>query len=213
MLHVDIFTLGIFQVHSYLMYDDVTQEAVLIDTGKDPVEILDTLRRKNLDLKLLLYTHTHIDHIEGHQLIREAYPDLPAWVHAADQFWIDALPMQAQMFRMPVPEPPVITGYVEPGHVFSLSHCTIEARFCPGHTPGGVSYYVPEGPFLFTGDTLFAGAIGRTDFPRGDFNTLMHSISTQILTLPDETIVYSGHGPVTTIGNERAGNPYLAPIV
>lgn len=209
MLKVQEFTLGMFQVHNYLLYDTDTREAVLIDTGKNPEDVLAFLDKNQLDMKLLLYTHTHIDHVEGHHTIREAFPDLPAWMHTEEQFWVDALPMQAEMFGMSVPEPPVITGYVEHGQVFKLTNMTLESRFCPGHTPGGISYYVPEGPFVFTGDTIFAGSIGRTDFPRGDFKTLMTSIETQILTLPDDTLIYSGHGPVTTVGEERQNNPFV----
>jgi glyoxylase-like metal-dependent hydrolase (beta-lactamase superfamily II) len=209
MLVVKTYTLGMFQVHNYLLVDTDTREAVLIDTGKNPQAVLDTLAQEDLDLTLILYTHTHIDHVEGHHVIRQAYPDVPAWMHAEDQFWIDALPMQAEMFQMKPPPPPIITGFVTPGQVFELTNCTFEARFCPGHTPGGISYYVKEGPFVFTGDSLFAGSIGRTDFPRGDFDTLMDSINTQLLTLPDDTWVYSGHGPVTTIGDERRQNPYI----
>lgn len=209
MLQVEMYTLGMFQVHNYLLFDTETKEAVLFDTGANPQEILQTIEEEGLDLKLLLYTHTHIDHVEGHEVIRKAYPDLPAYMHREEQFWVDALPMQAQMFHMTPPSPPVITGYVEPGQVFTLTNFTIEARFCPGHTPGGISYYVKEGPFVFTGDTIFAGSIGRTDFPRGDFETLMNAINTQILTLPDNTILYSGHGPVTTVGEERRSNPFV----
>jgi hydroxyacylglutathione hydrolase len=209
MLHVEMFTLGMFQVHNYLLYDSDTREAVLIDTGKDPYEILSAIEQEKLDLKLLLYTHTHIDHVEGHSVIREAYPDLPAWMHPEEQFWVDALPMQAQMFRMEPPKAPVITGLVQPGQVFTFQNFTLEARFCPGHTPGGISYYVKEGPYVFTGDTIFSGSIGRTDFPKGDFTALMEAIASQILTLPDNTILYSGHGPVTTVGEERRSNPFV----
>jgi hydroxyacylglutathione hydrolase len=209
MLKVDCFTLGMFQVNNYLLYDPDTLEAVLIDTGKDPEVILQTLAQKRLALKLILYTHSHIDHIEGHGTIRKAYPDVPAWLHPEEQFWVDALPMQAEMFNLEPPDPPVITGYVEAGQVFALQNFSLEARFCPGHTPGGISYYAPQGPFLFTGDTIFSGTIGRTDFPKGDFETIMQSIESQILTLPDKTTIYPGHGPVTTVGEERRNNPFV----
>jgi hydroxyacylglutathione hydrolase len=209
MLNLKTYTLGLFQVHNYLLWDSESKEAVLIDTGNSPEAILTTIQQEGLDLKLLLYTHAHLDHIEGHGTIRAAYPDLPAWIYPEEQFWIEALPMQAQMFGMQTPEPPTITGFVQPGQKFTLSHFSLEARFCPGHTPGGISYYVPDGPFLFTGDTLFAGTIGRTDFPKGDYETLMQSIMTQILPLPDETILYPGHGEASTIGQERRSNPFI----
>lgn len=209
LLQVKMFTLGMFQVHNYLLFDTETKNTVLIDTGKDPHVIVDTLKQEGLHLKLILYTHTHIDHVEGHAVIREAYPDVPAWMHPEEQFWVDALPMQAGMFGMEPPKPPVITGFVQPGQRFEFAHFSLEARFCPGHTPGGITYYVPEGPFAFTGDTIFAGSIGRTDFPKGDFQALMNSIASQILTLPDETTIYSGHGPVTTVGKEREANPFV----
>jgi glyoxylase-like metal-dependent hydrolase (beta-lactamase superfamily II) len=209
MLQTAVFTLGMFQVNNYVLFDPETREAVLIDTGKDPQVIVDFIREKQLDLKLILYTHTHIDHVEGHGDIRPAFSDVPAWMHPEEQFWVDALPQQAQMFQMDVPEPPKITGLVEPGQVFALTNFSLEARFCPGHTPGGISYYVAEGPYLFTGDSLFKGTIGRTDFPKGDFDTLMRSIETQLMTLPDETVVYPGHGPKTTVGAEKASNPFV----
>lgn len=209
MLQVKTFTLGMFAVHNYLLFDTETKTTVLIDTGKAPYPILDFIAENKLDLKLLLYTHTHIDHVEGNQVIRDAYPDLPAWMHAEEQFWVDALPMQAQMFGMDKPPIPMIPGRIEPGQVFDCGTFTLESRFCPGHTPGGMSFYVPKGPFLFSGDTIFAGSIGRTDFPKGDFETLIQSIKTQVLTLPDETIIYSGHGEETTVGIEKAQNPYI----
>lgn len=213
MLKTLMFTLGIFQVHNYLLFDTETREAVLIDTGKDPEEILRTIEREQLDLKHIFYTHLHIDHIEGHAAVRKAYPDAPAWMHPAEQFWLESLSSQAQMFQIHAPEPPVITGLLQPGQLFRFEHFSVEVRFCPGHSSGGVSYYVKEGPYLFTGDTIFSSSIGRTDFPGGDFTVLMDSIATQILTLPDETILYSGHGPITTVGQERKSNPYVLEYV
>lgn len=209
MLQVEMFTFGMFQVYNYLLYDTDTREAVMVDTGKDPYAMLEAIEAKQLDLKLLLYTHTHIDHIEGHSTVRDAYPDLPAWMHPEEEFWVKALPMQAQMFDMPVPEQPVITGFVQLGQIFGFTNFSLEARFCPGHTPGGISYYVKEGPFVFTGDTIFAGSIGRTDFPDGSFDDLRDAIHTKLFTLPDDTIVLPGHGPKTTIGREKRSNPFV----
>src|SRR5436190_1461044 len=109
------FTLGSFAVNNYVLFDADSRDAVLIDTGKDPYPVLEAIREKNLNLKLVLYTHTHIDHIEGHGVICKAYPDVPAWMHPEEQFLVDMLPVQAQMFHQDIPEMPVITGLVEPG--------------------------------------------------------------------------------------------------
>ena len=208
-LAVKTFTLGAFSVHNYVLYDTDTREAVLIDSGYNPQAILTFLTEHNLTLSLWLYTHTHVDHLEGHGSIREVFPDIPAYVHAEEQFWIDRLQLSAETYGLPTPKEPYGFVFIEPGHTFTLTNMTIESRFCPGHTPGGLSFYVPEGPFVFTGDSLFQNSIGRTDFPRGDYDTLMTSITQQLLTLPDDTVVYSGHGDETTIGDERRHNPFI----
>lgn len=203
------FTLGRFQTHNYLVYDDKTKRCVLIDTGEDPKPILQALKEHQLNLELILYTHAHIDHMAGCGLIQSQYPLVPLWVHKKEMFWIDLLATQASKYGIPEPTKPMITGYIQDKQVFDMGTFKLESRFCPGHTPGGISFYCPEAKLVFTGDSLFAGTIGRTDFPKGDHATLIKSIQTQLMTLPEETLVYSGHGPQTSIGIEKAHNPYL----
>jgi len=209
MICVESFPLGPFQMNSHVVYDDQTREAVLFDTGRDPQPVLDFIQANGLDLKLLLYTHAHLDHVEGHAAIRAKYPQIPCYIHAEEQFWIDGLATQAQMFHMPEPAPPQITRFIDEGERFTLDAFEIEVFHTPGHTPGGICYFIPQGPVLMAGDTIFYGSIGRTDFPRGDYDTLMASITQKVLTRPDETRIYSGHGPVTTVSRERAENPFL----
>lgn len=208
-LNIITYTLGAFQVHNYLVLDTETQKAILIDTGYQPDEIIEDLKAHNAELEAILYTHAHVDHMQGHGDIRKHYPDIPAYIHPEEQFWIDALQMQAAYYGMEIPEQPKITHSIKAKQVLDFGWIQFEARFCPGHTPGGISFYCKDQGWVFTGDSLFAGSIGRTDFPRGDHQQLMHSIEKQLLTLPDETEVFSGHGPVTTIGEERLFNPHL----
>lgn len=209
MIHVKTFPLGPFQMNSHVVYNDTTHEAVLFDTGRDPEVVLDFLNAKALTLKLLLYTHAHLDHVEGHAAIRAQYPQLEAYIHPEEQFWIDGLAMQAAMFHMPQPQPPVIQRYIEDGEEFQLDGFEVKAYHTPGHTPGGICYFIPQGPILVAGDTIFYRSIGRTDFPKGDYDTLLQSITQKVLTLPPQTRIYSGHGPVTTVAEEQAENPFV----
>lgn len=209
MIRVETFPLGPFAMNSHVVYDDTTQEAVLFDTGRDPQPVLDFLKRKNLTLKLLLYTHAHIDHVEGAATVQAAYPEVPTYIHPEEQFWLEGLDMQASMFHLPKAQPPNITRFITDGERFGLDAFEITAHHTPGHTPGGVCYFMPQGPVLMAGDTIFSGSIGRTDFPRGDYDTLMASIINKVMPLPEDTQIYSGHGPVTTVGEEKRHNQFI----
>jgi hydroxyacylglutathione hydrolase len=206
-ISIETYTLGLFQVHSYLVWNHENRHAVLIDSGAQPNEILNFIATQALILEAILYTHTHLDHVEGYGLIKQQHPEIAAYYHSEDDFWLEALPEQAEMFRQPIPEKPVMTDTVSHGEWIKLKTGDFEVRHCPGHTPGGVSYVIE--PHVFTGDSLFKNTIGRTDFPRGDHKTLVEAISRQLLSLPDHFMVYSGHGGLTTIGEERLQNPYL----
>jgi glyoxylase-like metal-dependent hydrolase (beta-lactamase superfamily II) len=185
--------------------------AVVVDPGADAPRIADTVAHEELELVAVLLTHAHVDHVEGVQEIRRAAPEVPIWIHA------DALPMyrevaqQAARFGLRLEAQPEPTDELTHGFRFEFGSCALGVRFAPGHAPGHVILVAEDEAFALVGDVVFHGSIGRTDLPGGDFQTLMRSIREQVLTLPDHTVLYPGHGPSTTVGAERMGNPFLIP--
>jgi hydroxyacylglutathione hydrolase len=159
-------------------------------------------------VKAIVLTHAHLDHVDGVARAKAA-TGAPVLLHPDDEPLYRAAPTQAQWFGLEVEAPPPVDGPLEPGGYVEFGECALEVRFTPGHAPGHV-VLVGDG-FALIGDVVFAGSIGRTDLPGGDFQQLMRSIREQILTLPDETTLYTGHGPATTVGHERVSNPFLAP--
>jgi glyoxylase-like metal-dependent hydrolase (beta-lactamase superfamily II) len=160
-------------------------------------------------LTQILLTHAHIDHAGGTgTLAREM--GLPiVGPHPADQYWIDGLAQQAQMFGFAPAEPFVPTRWLADGDTVAVGHSTLAVRHCPGHTPGHVVFYSVEAQRAFVGDVLFAGSIGRTDFPGGDHDTLIASITQRLWPMGDDTVFIPGHGPESSFGRERRSNPYV----
>jgi hydroxyacylglutathione hydrolase len=186
-------------------------QAWIIDAGHQPDELLACIAQEALSLQAILMTHAHIDHIEGLMQLHEAHPDVPIFLHPDEQCWWDAVAFQASYFNYPrVPQQPPAkaiqwldaTQSISPLPRLGDEKITFEVRHCPGHTPGGVSFYSASLGVVFTGDTLFKGAVGRWDFPYGDVDALEASLRSQLLTLPESTSVFSGHGTPTTIGAE-----------
>jgi hydroxyacylglutathione hydrolase len=208
-VNVQAFTAGSFGENTYVVACDRTGAAVVIDPGAAAPLALDAIAADGLDLQAVLLTHAHLDHVEGVHLIRAAAPDLPIWLHADDLGMYRAVSQQAAMFGLTVPPQPEPTDEIVPGTPYPLGESSLDVRFTPGHAQGHVVFVAPDRSFAISGDVVFQGSIGRTDLPGGDFKTLMRSIREQILTLPDETVLYSGHGPPTTVGHERVGNPFL----
>ena len=182
--------------------------AILVDPGATVGEMLAAVAAARLTVEAIVLTHAHIDHVEGVPAAREA-TSAPIWLHRADEELYQAAPLQAQWFGVQVGTLPPVDRYLEDGDRIGFGECALEVRFTPGHAPGHVTL-VGDGVAL-VGDCVFNGSIGRTDLPGGDLSTLMRSIRERILTLPDETVLYSGHGPETTVGHERASNPFLVP--
>ena len=200
-------TNGMFAENCYLVADRETGEAVLVDPGEEAGLFLARLRTEGLTLSAIWLTHAHLDHVAGVGLVKERQ-DVPVWLHPGDRALYDRAPDQARMFLgtiMPPLPPPDRT--IVPGDPMRVGACAFDVRFVPGHSPGSVAF-IGEGVAL-VGDVLFAGSVGRVDLPGGDGAALVRSIRGQLLTLPDETIVYPGHGPETTIGRERATNPFI----
>lgn len=209
MLKIIEFTLGPVQTNAYLVADSNTREAAVIDPGWDGQVILDAAQKNGWRIGHLWYTHAHFDHIGGAAAIADALNPMPlVGLHPADHaLWKVGGGGSLFGFKIdPGPEPGI--DFYN-GQVLQLGAVIFEVRACPGHTPGHCVFYCAAENVLFSGDLIFQGSIGRTDLPGGDFNTLVRSIQTQVFTLPDETQLLSGHGPETSVGLEKAYNPFV----
>lgn len=203
-MNVHTFPLGLFQTNCYVLHDERSNEAVIIDAGQDPNVLIKFVR--DMNVKAIWLTHAHLDHIAGLAEIKEA-TGAPVLIHAIEKDWLTD-PLLNGSARFPEYTEPITgpgaDGFFEHGDILTVGGSRVEVRFTPGHTPGHV-VFVTEGMVL-AGDTLFQNGIGRTDLPGGDLQMLIRSIREQLYTLPEDTIVYPGHGPETTIGFERKYN-------
>jgi len=198
---------GVFQENCYLVFDPDHTDTVLVDPGEETGRFLAEAAQRDRSINAIWLTHAHIDHICGVGEIRRA-TGAPILLHPDDLPHYRQLPKQAHLFGFEVDPPPEPDRLLKDREQLRIGNVALEVRHAPGHTPGHVCFGAPG--VVLAGDVLFAGSIGRTDLPGGHHQTLLASIRRELLTLPDETLVYSGHGPVTTIGNERRTNPFLA---
>lgn len=212
MLHVRSFVFNPFQENTYLLHDD-TGACMIVDPGCSDIRERDVLTgyidKNGLRPALLVNTHCHIDHVLGLEFIARRY-GLPLHMHAADQPVLDHAPAAGLMFGTPYENFTGEIRYLDDRAIISLENEKLEVLFTPGHSPGSISLYHAAGGFLISGDVLFHRSIGRTDLPGGDYDTLIGSIRNRLFTLPQDTRVFSGHGPATTIGEEMRENPFLA---
>ena len=193
----------------YLVADAEQGEAVLIDPGEEAERFLQVLSHHGWRLTAIWLTHAHVDHIMGVAAVRAGH-EVPTWLHPLDRPLYDALPQQGQWMGLRLAAPPAPTHDLTPGVPLRVGGLSFDVRHVPGHSPGSVAF-VGHG-VAFVGDVLFSGSVGRTDLPGGDGSALLASIQRELLPLPDSTVVYSGHGPATTIGSERETNPFLTGI-
>lgn len=201
---------GQFSENCYLLADRTTGRAVMIDPGEEPRLFLAELDTRRLTLEAIWLTHGHIDHIMGVRAVK-AVTGVPVLLHPADRGLYDALPKQGEWMGLALEVPPPPDGELSDGQELRLGEHRFQVRHTPGHSPGSVSFL--GAGVVLGGDVLFSGSIGRTDLPGGDFATLLNSIQSVFLALPDSTTVLSGHGPETTIGVERMTNPFLTGAV
>ncbi len=198
-----------FQQNCSLVWCDDTRQAAVIDPGGDLEVILSAVDEHGLKLQQIWLTHAHIDHA-GATAELAARLKLPIiGPHPGDQFWIDGLPQQSVMFGFPPAEAFTPTRWLQDGDTVTLGGHTLQVRHCPGHTPGHVVFHSPEMNRAFVGDVLFAGSIGRTDFPQGNHQQLIDSITQRLWPMGDETVFIPGHGPESTFGRERRTNPFV----
>ncbi|MBI2841944.1 MAG: MBL fold metallo-hydrolase [Armatimonadetes bacterium] len=198
---------GQLAVNCYIVIDDATRDAVVIDPGDDPDIVAREIIQAAAEPKYILLTHGHMDHSFTAGVLQESI-DAEVLMHEADVPQLDGDPEIAALFYDTSHHiPPTLGRFVSDGDTVSFGESRLVAIHTPGHTPGGLCYH--SGSVVFTGDTLFAGGIGRTDLMGGSYDDLMESIREKLLTLPDDTIIYPGHGPASTVGRERMTNPWL----
>ena len=196
--------------NTYLLIDESTRDAALVDPSFDSEKLWEDIEARNVHMRYILNTHAHFDHIIGNAFYVEK-TGAPLALHRADLKILQALPEQARRFRFEVEPSPEPTLFLEEGQTLTLGDTQIRVVHTPGHSPGSVTFLFDD--VAIVGDVLFKGSIGRTDFPGCSLQTLLHSIRTQLLTLPDATKVLPGHSGQTTIGKERASNPHIQEIV
>lgn len=207
MIH-KIFPVGPLQCNCSVIGDEKTHEAMVIDPGDQIEGILDILRQEKLTLKQIVITHAHIDHVGGAMKLKAA-TGAPILMNQNDYALLKMLDMQAAWIGMRPPGDVQVDETISQGRVLKIGQISSNVIHTPGHTEGSICVYFPAEKKLIAGDTLFAGSIGRTDLPGGSMDKIMRSLHTQVLALPDETEVVPGHGPMTTIGEERETNPFL----
>jgi len=205
------FEFGAFQENTYLVYDEAGN-TLIVDPGcqwpEEQQALLEFIESKRLHPTRLLNTHCHIDHVLGNDFVFRTF-GLKPWIHRADEPDLNRLTAYAPVFGITATASPPPEGYLAEGDVVELGTLRLQVREAPGHSPGSLVFINEAEEWIVGGDVLFQGSIGRTDLPGGDFDTLIQSIRRTLLTLPNHYTLYSGHGPTTTIGQEKKYNPFL----
>lgn len=211
MTKIHTFSFNPFQENTYLLADE-TGECIVIDPGcyfeEEKTALTDFIETNNYRLTKIVNTHCHVDHILGNAFLVNKYK-IPFEAHKGDEFLLENAVEHGKMFGFDVEQPPAINNYLEENQQITFGNTILKVLHVPGHSPGHIALYCEDQQFVITGDALFNGSIGRTDLPGGDYDTLINSIKTKLLTLKDAVVVYPGHGPETTIEKEKRTNPFL----
>ena len=207
MIH-EVLPVGMLGCNCSVLGDEISREAIVIDPGDDVSRIIAILERHQLTVKMIVITHAHIDHIGGAEKLR-AHTGAPVYMHEADKMLSDQLAVQAMWLGMETPKDPGIDKPAREGDIIRVGTIEAHVLHTPGHTPGSISLYLPLESKLIAGDTLFEGSIGRTDLPGGDTEQIGKSIRGKLYALPEDTIVFPGHGGTTLIGEEKRHNPFV----
>jgi len=209
-MKIDRLILGSFETNCYILrQSEADKDCLIVDTGLEAGELIDFLKQHTLNPVAVVLTHGHIDHVTGVALLRQNFPEIKVYIHKLDAEMLTGAKdnlsaLSGQTFST---EP--ADGFIEEPDKIEQAGIELEVLHTPGHTPGGISLYSKQDGLIFVGDTLFAGSVGRTDFPAASFAQLIKSIREKLFTLPDETLCLPGHGPSTSIAQEKEHNPFL----
>ncbi len=205
---VEMLVVSPFQENCYIIGDEETRTGAIIDPGDEATRIALTVERMELEIAQILVTHAHVDHVGAIAPLADEFL-CPVLMHEEAEAMLKVAPQQAMMMGFRFGKVPKVDRHITDEEVLEVGSLRLRSLYTPGHAPGHLAFYAEEQGIVFSGDALFAGSVGRTDLPGGSMEVLMRSISERLLTLPDETRVLSGHGPETTIGEERMTNPFL----
>lgn len=209
MLKYEVIPVTPFAQNATLVWCDETLEAAIIDAGGEVDKLLEAVNKKGLKLIKALLTHGHLDHAGGAAELKARTGAPVLGPHLEDKFWLDGLEEQSRMFAFPDTKPLTPDRWLEEGDRIQLGNSSLQVIHCPGHTPGHLVFYDEQGKMAQVGDVLFAGSIGRTDFPKGNHQDLIHSIKNKLFPLGDDIEFIPGHGPNSTFGAERRSNPFV----
>jgi len=209
-MKIEHLILGSYETNCYIVRkNEAVKDCIIIDTGLEAAALIDFLKAGKLNPLVAVFTHGHADHITGIPLLRENYPEIRICIHKLDAKMLTRATSNLSILSGMIFRTKPADLLIEEPHVIDAAGLKLEVLHTPGHTPGGISLYSKDEKILFSGDTLFAGSVGRTDMPGGNMQQLIQGIKEKLLSLPEETLVYPGHGPRTTIGQEKVGNPFL----
>lgn len=211
MLQIKGFTVGPLSENPYLLTCSETNQAIIIDPGDEAERLWQAIVNAGVHLKAIVLTHAHMDHVGAVTAIRER-AQVPVYLHPADDELLAMVPMQARMFGLDADPVAPADHPLQHGDEISVGNVTFHVLHTPGHSPGGVCFYSAAAKTLIAGDTLFYRGVGRTDLPGGNTQQLVQSIHTHLWSLPDDVRVYPGHGPATTIGEEKRLNPFVGEV-
>ncbi len=205
---LEMLTVGPFQENCYVIGDEETGVGAIVDPGDEATRIALAVEQTNLEISQILITHAHIDHVGAVAALVDEY-SCPVLMHADAEPMLKQLPTQALMMGLRFGKVPAVDHHIEDEEELEVGGLKLASLYTPGHAPGHLAFYVESEGVVFAGDALFAGSVGRTDLFGGNMEVLLRSINERLLTLPDESKVYPGHGPATTIAEELTDNPFL----